>query len=566
MKTITRIFATLCVLGAAAACQQYEIDTQMTPEKEYANLRLVCDALTTYSVPASRPDNITFNVSSNSPWTVTRSGGADWVTVTPASSSASSLVSDVVVSFADNDSGEDRTATLTVAAERISKYYTVTITQAKKGRLFVTPVAKDYSAAGGPLTFTINTNVPWEIRTDVSWLHFSPEKGNPDPDGRTMTITATADASDVMERVATVTVIAGDDEESFDVTQKGDFEMTEITGEFPGAGGAQVLKLRTDLPWTVSADKDWITFDKEEGAGDGKLTVINVTAAPNDDVARKAVVTVRVAGEDHSFEVRQAGAAFNIVPPADPTISSTGGELVIEVNASKSWEPQTDVPGFTVEKIDASHFKVAAGFNNKFAPRQGAVTIVSVSGATDSVEITQDVNFTFDGHYEILEDGSVKIYGDQKTRVTTAEKIRYASFVLTMGETHFENAGQLFLCTHDAGNGTAEYQCQVALNGNKRLRTNGSGTSYGSVKFDITKDDMNALKTYRVDFAPDAEAPGNIRLEFFYNGESRCVLSNPSVYKDDPETGGHYFFGYDSAGSDGTWYVIQTCDITFIEG
>ena len=75
MKTITRIFATLCVLGAAAACQQFEIDTQMTPEKEYANLRLVCDALTTYSVPASRPDNITFNVSSNSPWTVTRSGG-----------------------------------------------------------------------------------------------------------------------------------------------------------------------------------------------------------------------------------------------------------------------------------------------------------------------------------------------------------------------------------------------------------------------------------------------------------------------------------------------------------
>ena len=566
MKTITRIFGTLCVLAAAAACQQFEIDTQMTPEKEYANLRLVCDALTTYSVPASRPDNITFNVSSNSPWTVTRSGGADWVTVTPASSSASSLVSDVVVSFADNDSGEDRTATLTIQAERISKYYTVTITQGKKGRLYVTPVAKDYAATGGPLTFTINTNVPWEIRTDVSWLHFDPEKGNPDPDGRTMTITATADASDVMERVATVTVIAGDDEESFDVTQKGDFEMTEITGEFPGAGGAQVLKLRTDLPWTVSADKDWITFDKEEGAGDGKLTVINVTAAPNDDVARKAVVTVRVAGEDHSFEVRQAGASFNIVPPADPTISSTGGELIIEVNASKSWEPQTDVPGFTVEKIDASHFKVAAGFNNKFAPRQGAVTIVSVSGATDSVEITQDVNFTFDGHYEILEDGSVKIYGDQKTRVTTADKIRYASFVLTMGETHFENAGQLFLCTHDAGNGTAEYQCQVALNGNKRLRTNGSGTSYGSVKFDITKDDMNALKTYRVDFAPDAEAPGNIRLEFFYNGESRCVLSNPSVYKDDPETGGHYFFGYDSAGSDGTWYVIQTCDITFIEG
>ena len=566
MKTITRIFATLCVLGAAAACQQFEIDTQMTPEKEYANLRLVCDALTTYSVPATRPDNITFNVSSNSPWTVTRSGGADWCTVTPSSSSASSLVSDVVLSFADNDSGEDRTATLTIAAERISKYYTVTITQAKKGKLYVTPVASDYAATGGPLTFTINTNVPWEIRTDVSWLHFDPEKGNPDPDGRTMTITATADASDVMERVATVTVIAGDDEESFDVTQKGNFEMTEITGEFPGAGGSQALKLRTDMPWTVSADKDWITFDKESGEGSNAQTVVTVTAAPNDDVARKAVITVRVAGQDYPFEVRQAGASFNIVPPADPTIDRMGGEILLEVNASKDWTPQTDVPGFTVEKVDNSHFKVVAGFNNLFAQRKGAVSIVSSTGATDSVELTQDVNFTFDGHYEIQADGSVKVYGDQKTRITTADKIRYASFVLTMGETHFEDGGQLFLCTHDAGNATAEYQCQIALNGNKRLRTNGSGTTYGSVKFNITKDEMNALQTYRVDFAPDPEVAGNIRLEFFYNGESRCVLSNPSVYKEDPETGGHYFIGYDSAGSDGTWYVIKSCDITFIEG
>jgi hypothetical protein len=44
------------------------------------------------------------------------------------------------------------------------------------------------------------------------------------------------------------------------------------------------------------------------------------------------------------------------------------------------------------------------------------------------------------------------------------------------------------------------------------------------------------------------------------------VLSNPSVYTSDPETGGHYFIGYDSAGSDGTWYIIKSCDITFIEG
>ena len=514
---------------------------------------------------ASRPDNITFNVSSNSPWTVTRSGGAEWCTVTPSSSSSSSLISDVVVSCADNDSGEDRTATLTIQAERISKYYTVTITQAKKGKLYVTPVAQDFSAAGGPLTFTINTNVPWEVRTDVSWLHFTPEKGNPDPDGRTMTITATADASDVMERVATVTVIAGDDEETFDVTQKGGFEMTEISGEFPGAGGTQALKLRTDLPWSVSADKDWITFDKEEGAGDGKQTVINVTAAPNDDVARKAVITVRVAGEERTFEVRQAGAAFSIVPPADPTISSKGGELLIEVDASKAWEPQTDVPGFTVTKVDDSHMKVVAGFNGQFAQRKGAVSIVSPTGATDSVEITQDVNFSFEGHYEILEDGSIKVYVDQKTRVTLIDPARYVSMKLTMGEVSFDDKAEFVLNTHDANGG--EMQCQIRLGaGKNRLRTNGGATEYNTATIGITKDELNAMKEYRMDFRPNAEEAGKIDLEFFYNGTSKAKMTSKDPFAGNDATC-HYFFGCeDAASGSATWYIVKTCDVTFIEG
>ena len=565
MKTITRIFATLCVLGAAAACQQYEIDTQMTPEKEYANLRLVCDALTTYSVAATRPDNITFNVSSNSPWTVTRSGGAEWCTVTPSSSSSSSLISDVVVSCADNDTGEDRSATLTIQAERISKYYTVTITQSKKGHLYVTPVAKDYAATGGPLSFTINTNVPWEIRSDVSWLHFDPERGNPDPDGRTMTIVATADPSDVLERVATVTVIAGDDEESFDVTQKGEFDMTEITGEFPGNGGTRVLKLRTDLAWTVSADKDWISFDKESGEGSSAQTVINVTAAPNDDVARKAVITVRVAGEDHSFEVHQGGASFNIVPPADPTIDRLGGELILEVNASKAWEPQTDVPGFTVTKVDDSHMKVVAGFNNLFAQRKGAVSIVSSTGATDSVEITQDVNFSFEGHYEILADGSVKVYVDQKTRVTLIDPARYVSFKLKMGEVSFDDKAEFVLNTHDANGG--EMQCQIRLGaGKNRLRTNGGATEYNTATIGITQAELNAMTEYRMDFRPNADEAGKIDLEFFYNGTSKAKMTSKDPFAGNDATC-HYFFGCEEAASgSATWYVVKSCDVTIIEG
>jgi len=566
MKTITRIFASLSVLLLAAACQQFEIDTQMTPEQEYANLRLVCDAVDSYSFAATNADKVTFNVSANTPWTITRSSGAEWCTVTPSSSSVSSLISDVVVSVADNDSGEDRSATLTVKGERINKYYTITINQSRKGRLFVTPVAKDYAATGGPLSFTINTNVPWSVRSDVSWLKFSPENGQPDPDGRTITVVATAEPSDVMERVATVTVTAGDDEETFDVTQKGSFEMTAITGEFPGAGGSQALKLRTDLPWTVSADKDWITFDKESGEGSNSQTVINVTAKPNDDAARKAVITVTAGGESHTFEVMQAGSAFAIIPPADPTIDRKGGELLIEVDATKSWEPKTEVPGFSVEKVDDNHFKVVAGFNNIFAPRKGQVSIVAASGATDSIEITQDTNFTVQNG-EVLEDGSVKLSGDQGTRVQFKDGLRCMTLVLTMGEKHFGDAGQLWV---QGSIGSVNIYNQLSLDGNTRIRTDGNmadeaaTSAYKSSSYSITKDELNAMTTYEYGLKPNAEDPKLLDMWFNVDGaEKKSHTGNNPFYYNPAEV--NYYFGFYSATSDGTWYVVKSCDLTVNE-
>ena len=566
MKTISRIIASLSVLAAAAACQQFEIDTQMTPEKEYANLRLVCDAVDSYSFAATGAGEITFNVSANTPWTITRSSGADWCTVTPSSSASSSLISDVTVSVADNDSGEDRSATLTITGERINKYYTVTIRQDRKGRLFVTPVAKDYAATGGPLTFTINTNLPWEIRSDVSWLHFDPENGQPDPDGRTITLTATADASEVMERIATVTVAAGDDEESFDITQKGNFEMTAISGAFSGGGGSQALKFRTDLPWRVSADKDWVSFDKEEGIGDGGQTVVTVSATPNDAAARKAVITVTAGGAAHSFEVSQDGASFEIVTPASTEIDRKGGEILLEVKASLSWEPAADVPGWTVEKADDSHIKVTAPFNNSFAVKTGAVSINGPGGATAQVTLTQGVNFTFEGNCEVLSDGSVKVTGGAASRVKTVDSYRYIQATLTLGEVHFASGGQLWFTGQVGG---ANIYNQITVGGNTRTRTDGSaadGTStYKSTSFSISLDELNSMTSYGVNLTPTADEPAKLHFEFLYNGEVRGTQDGVSAFSF-TEEGTPYWFGFWDAATAETWYVVKTCDITVVEG
>ena len=304
MKTIIKSIALLSVL-AAVSCQQFKIDTQMTPEKAAASIKLVCDALDSYNVAATSPEAITFNVSSNTPWTIVRSSGADWITVTPSSSAVSSLVSDVVITCANNTSATDRSATLTVKGDNIVNSKVITIKQSRHGNLYVQPMMAVYSAKGGPLNFTIQSNLDWEVRSSAAWLTFNRESGAPDPEGKAITVIATAAPSEVLERTATITVIAGDNEETFDVSQKGIFELTEVTRTFYASGDSDFILLRTDLPWTVMSDKDWIVFTDHEGTGDGSLDQIEFTVLPNEGTAREAEIKVMAGGTEKSFTVKQ---------------------------------------------------------------------------------------------------------------------------------------------------------------------------------------------------------------------------------------------------------------------
>lgn len=559
MKTIIRTIVCLGVLSLAASCQMYEIDTQMTPEKAAASIRMVCDALPSYTVPSTNPGVITFNVSSNTPWTITRSSGAEWCNVTPSSSSAGALISDVVVTCESNPNGEDRSATLTLTAEKVNIPVTITITQDRRGKLFVTPVSQDYAATGGPLSFTIQTNVPWTIRSTESWLSFNRESGNPDPEGRTLTIQAIAEQSNVLERTATVIVTAGDDEETFEVVQKGKFDITEISEEFSGAGSTQVLKIRTDLPWEVSADKGWISFDKETGVGTGATTEVQVTAAPNDGVIRKANITVEAGGVVKTFEVTQMGAVFEIIAPEDPVVAGKGGDLLIEVRSSLAWEPSTKVEGWTVTKADDSHVKLTAAYNSKFAAKKGDVTVTSATGNELSVEITQDVNFTFEGSYEVLSDGSVKVMGGKPTRVTTKDAYRYVKAELKLKECHFAEKGELWFT--GAAGGCNIYN-QLTVGGKTRTRTDGN--IYKSTDFSISLDELNAMTTYGVNLLP-AEDPTKMTFQFLYNGEVRGEQEGGSPFAGNTDET-QYWFGFWNDGTADTWYIVESCTITPVEG
>ena len=579
MKTITKIFAGLAMLGAVA-CQMYEIDTQMTPEKAAASIRMECSAVDTYTLPAQNPGNITFNVSSNTPWTITLSSGADWLTVTPASSASSALITDVVVTAQENTSPTDRSATLTLRGDNIVNGKTITIKQDRAGKLYITPMVSDYSAVGGPLSFTIQTNVPWEVRSSEGWLTFNRESGEPDPDGRTMTIIATAAASNVLERTATVTVTAGDQEESFDVTQKGIFNVTALSDAFESAGGSQVFSIKTDLPWEITTDQSWISFDATSGNGDGSAKTITATATANDGALRKANVTVSAGGVDKTFEVSQNGFTFEIVAPASTAMPAAGGEIVLNVNTNIAWEPATTVSGWSVEKIDASSFRVKMGYNDIFKEKVGKVSISGPGGANADLELSQELGFKFEGHTEVLEDGSVKVYEDVVSKVTTTESFRFVKMTLNFGDVHFTNKGQLWVTTK--GTGDCNIYNQITLGVKIRLRTDGTmitgaKSTYANSEYAITVDEMNAMKTYGFEVLPEPEnvsdklddgtvLPHHVS-KFIYNGTEKATLSSRSGIADDPTVSNPYSFGGNSENFTATdsWFIVKSCTIIPVE-
>jgi hypothetical protein len=492
MKTIFKIVASLSFGLFAVACQQFYVDTQMTPEKAAASIKLECDALDSYTIQGEKPQSVSFKVASTTPWSITGWENAEWLKVSPASSALSSLSEDIVITAKANPDYEDRSVTLVLSGEGTDTTYKVVITQSRRGKLYVQPVSDIFEAEGNSLPFTIETNLAWEAR---------------------------------------------------------------------------------------SADQ-WLSFGQDKGVGDGSVQTVQAIAAANPSITRKTTVTVTAGDDKFSFEVTQKGQSLEFLPVENPEVDRRGGELLLGVKATMDWKAECDNDAFTVEKDGKDKVKVTASFNNKFAPRKAVITIKPVSDdfgdVSSQIEVTQDVNFTFEGNCEVLEDGSVKLSCGAKSKVVTKDKYRYVNIVLKLGDKHFGDKGELW-CSVNANE--CNIYNQLSLGGNLRIRQDGnlpvtkkpSGdavSTYNNQKYSITKDDLNAMTEYRFevvnDITDDPDYPG-VKwhvVNFWYNGKVHATMNYRSVFADDPTAEGRYWFGFYNNTSDDTWYVVKSCDVT----
>jgi hypothetical protein len=427
-----------------------------------------------------------------------------------------------------------------------------------------TDARESYTLSGTnpqPATFSIGSTTPWEITgyEAAEWLSVKPASSALSSLSADVTITAVP--NDTYESRSATLTLKGEGIQNvwtIVVTQgmKSKFYVQPITQEFEGGESSLPFTIETNLAWEVRSADAWLTFDKTSGVGTGAIETITATAAANPGIERTTTVTVTAGAETETFTVRQGGMTLEFITTELEMIHYAGGEALLDVEASVDWTVTSSAEWLTVEKVD-SQVKATATANYAFAPRTAVVTI-SGFGITAEFEVTQDSPYELE-NAEILEDGSVKLDGAAGARINIKEGLRYFTAVLSVKEISFGEKGQFWFFSETDG----DFGNWMTV-GKFRLRTNnGSVSNYDNTYYDdnMSVEFLNTMTKYEFTVTPDAETPGNGKFLFTVNDTTVESHSWASPFAGN-DTTFEWYFGFNSATSDGTYYIIDSCTIT----
>lgn len=287
------IFA-LCIVGTTA-CQEFDIDSQQWD----GALKMEIDARDSYTALGTSPADIVFNISSNTPWSITSS--EQWCKPTPAMSASSALTSTVTVAMESNRALEPRTATLIIKGEGIEEAKVITITQEAKNELEVVYDNKIASVAGGEITFGVISNKAWRVSTTAQFLmDMEPKSGDGRNDSSPEYVTVTLPANDGARRTGTVTIKTELNEFAFTITQDGVYlEVAENNLVIPEEGEEKIIAVNANVEWRAEVAEEYADYITAE-----KLSVseLKIAVKRNGSFATRTG-EVKLIGEDSSLEL-----------------------------------------------------------------------------------------------------------------------------------------------------------------------------------------------------------------------------------------------------------------------
>lgn len=262
---------------------------------------------------AEKGETKTFQITANTPWTITVSDDS-WLSVTPKGGEGDgSTVTINVTTTEENKEAKARpTATITIRATGIANDKVIDVIQEGAGpMLTVAPKSLSFGPKSGQQTFEITSNISWFIEASDSWFTPSVTKGE-----RNQTITVkVSDNTQETGKEGSITIKGEGMTETITIMQEGirlTVDPNEIT--FAKNGGEQTINVTCNSDWSTENLPQWCQVKKQS---DSSLTI---KAEANPSIKeRDATFTVRAGNVTREIKVHQEaqiepGAEDNPLP------------------------------------------------------------------------------------------------------------------------------------------------------------------------------------------------------------------------------------------------------------
>lgn len=231
------------------------------------------------------------------------------------------------------------------------------------------------------------------------------------------------------------------------------------------------LSIKSNLPWRIEADKDWVTFDPSYGQGDATITV---TVAANRTLnERMATISAYVIkGENTTLPVKQAAASASDL--ATNYYVKVDGK---ETNDGLSWETATSLANAIELAMNGDVIHVAAG---------SYVPSVPLTGMKTALDNTFEIhsNFSMIGGYPA--DATEGAVADPAVNETILDGNKAVCHVVTVTATKMADM-KATLNGFTIKNGSSQFSTvgSTTINGVKFYQSYGAGMFIGNATVDI---------------------------------------------------------------------------------
>ena len=338
------------------------------------------EVTTSEPVMEQKAGTATVGFTSSAAWTASVSSSASWCSVSPTSGAAGTH--QLTITTTANDTYDERNATITIQAGKVSKSFTVK--QKQKDALTVSSAKNEFTAEGGELVIEVKANIQFETIVDDAckeWITASKSRGL-----TTTTLKFNVSENEESEkREGQITIKSGEFEEEIKVYQEGAGPAIVLTQDeytVSSEGEDIQIELKSNVDYTIQMpDADWVT---ETASRAMSSHTHYFTILPNEgyDLRTTEIIfaNTELAVSD-TVRIMQVQKNALIVAKNEYTIEGSGGKLDFTVNTNVDFEVSTNVDWIKENVWARGLVEKPLSFNIEgniqYEDREGIITITA---------------------------------------------------------------------------------------------------------------------------------------------------------------------------------------------